>query len=154
MTKCWNYTSEMFVNWLEMEWNSNAKMGLQPDCGACFQWYVSMKSWEPFDKLRGTNESNHEFHWQMFRLVSNHGPKVSAEWACWWGSCGAAIIFDLFAFYSPEFGHLTHDVYPGVKYLIEGGHSYAEQNNFRSYRLSSHSAHQNIYLCRVSHKWG
>lgn len=69
-----------------------------------------------------------------------------------WESC-VIVPLDVFCltFYSPESGHLKHDVYPGVKYLIAGGHSYVEQNNFISYRTSSHHAHQNIYLCRASH---
>lgn len=44
---------------------------------------------------------------------------------------------------------MTHDVYPGVKYLIAAGHSYVEQNNFTVYRNGGHRAHHSVYLCRV-----
>lgn len=54
-----------------------------------------------------------------------------------------------FTFYSPQSGHLTHDVNPGVKYLIAGGHSYVEQNFIPVCSICGHPTHhQNIYLCR------
>lgn len=42
---------------------------------------------------------------------------------------------------------MTHDVYPGVKYLIKAGHSYEAQNSVLVFTTSIHRIHQNIYLC-------
>lgn len=53
----------------------------------------------------------------------------------------------LFVGYSPYLGHMTHDVYPGVKNLITAGHSYEAQNSIRALTMSIHRIHQNIYLC-------
>lgn len=44
---------------------------------------------------------------------------------------------------------MTHDVYPGVKYLIEAGHSYVGQNIFSVYRNGGHRDHHSVYLCRA-----
>lgn len=56
-----------------------------------------------------------------------------------------------FTFYSPQSAHVNHDVNPGVKYLIAGGHSYEEQKLVRCHSYTSQCAHHNFYLCRVSH---
>lgn len=53
----------------------------------------------------------------------------------------------LFVGYSPYLGHVTHDVYPGVKNLITAGHSYEAQNSIGALITSVHRIHQNIYLC-------
>lgn len=69
-----------------------------------------------------------------------------------WESCRIAtptqgVCGTLFVGYSPYLGHMTHDVYPGVKNLITAGHSYEAQNSVRALMFSIHRIHQNIYLC-------
>lgn len=78
-------------------------------------------------------------------------PKLNtkAEWAV---TGWAVLIYKSITFYSPQPGHFKQDVYPGVKYLIPGSHSYVEQKCFLVCG-GSQCARQNIDLSREGWTW-